>query len=159
MSGGRSSNVQLDVSQCTLGSDIFNADGTLECNRGGFPPSGSYQNSCRLFYVIGPSLFAQCKNDSNIFVGPGDRGTSLPSSSQPASFGQCLGDILNFDGELHCSTAPPPGGSYLQSCSEVWFDSGVLHAHCRRGDGSRNKTSSPASSNSNCSNQNGNLAC
>src|SRR5262249_39135927 len=136
-----SSNTSLIVTDCTPGSDIFNVDGTLECSAGGtLPPSGSYQASCRFFRTRASTLIAQCKNDNGSFVGQPQGATQL------SDFHRCIADILNFDGQLACTTASPiPGGSYAQSCSEIWFDSGILHAHCRRSDGSSNKTQSAAS--------------
>jgi CVNH domain len=52
------------------------------------------------------------------------------------NFRQCVGDIANMDGELHCSKGgPPPGGSYTQSCQDIWVEGGVLHAQCKMRDG------------------------
>jgi hypothetical protein len=94
MAGG-TSNSTLDVTRCTPGGDIFNANGTLECSMNGtLPPPGSYQLSCQLFRTIGFTLIAQCKNDNGDFVGDPQGGTQLPG------FNRCIGDILNFDAQL-----------------------------------------------------------
>lgn len=85
------------------------------------PPGGSYQQSCRNISANGGTLTAQCRTRSGAWPN-----TSLPN------YHQCVGDIQNQDGQLRCNRgAAPPGGSYQQSCRDVWIDSGTLHASCR----------------------------
>jgi hypothetical protein len=85
------------------------------------PPAGSYQQSCRNISTNGGTLTAQCRTRSGAW-----RNTSLPN------YHQCVGDIQNQNGQLRCNRgAAPPGGSYQQSCRDVWIDNGTLHASCR----------------------------
>ncbi len=95
-------------------------------------PAGSYQRSCKFLSVAcnTENLKALCKPRQ----GP-ERWTQLDN------FRQCVGDIANMDGELHCSKgSPPPGGSYTQSCQDIWVDGGVLHAQCKTRNGQWNQS-------------------
>ena len=90
-------------------------------------PAGSYKRSCKLIGVAcnSDNLTGLCKPRQ----GP-ERWARLDN------FRQCVGDIANMDGELHCSKGgPPPGGSYTQSCQDIWVEGGVLHAQCKMRDG------------------------
>jgi hypothetical protein len=139
-----------DCQNCLPQSDIANSSGELHCSKGNMPFSGSYMQTCRFIYVIGTTLIADCKEDSGRWHGA----VQLPNMLS------CLnGSIINVSGVLQCSSAPPPGGSYKQSCDDIWYFDGVLHARCRTTSGNRNSTQSKASPGSACSNQNGNLQC
>src|SRR5260370_25137993 len=47
------------------------------------------------------------------------------------NFNQCIGDIRNDNGALHCNkgTGPPPG-SYTQTCRYIYTDGSTLIASC-----------------------------
>jgi len=78
-----------NVGQC-LG-DVANLDGTLACNIGGQPPAGSYQQSCRFFYVVNNTLNAECETISGQWV-----------PTQLQNINQCIAEIANADGNLVC---------------------------------------------------------
>lgn len=83
-------------------------------------PAGSFQQTCRNMSADGGTLRGQCRTRSGNWPG-----------TELQNFRQCVGDINNQDGQLHCNRgAAPPGGSYLQSCRDVWMDFGTLHASC-----------------------------
>jgi hypothetical protein len=44
-----------------------------------------------------------------------------------------------MDGVLHCSKGgSPPGGSYTESCRDIYVDGGVLYAQCKTRSGQWN---------------------
>ena len=108
-----------------------NLDGTLACNIGGNPPAGSYQQSCRFFWVNGSTLSGECKNIA---------GQWIFSSLQ--NFSQCLQPPSNLDGTLACNIGSnPPAGSYQQSCRVFWVTGSTLNAECASVAGQWNRTS------------------
>ena len=85
------------------------------------PPKGSYQQSCNNVSAQGSTLSASCKNR-----GGGWQQTTL------SDYRQCIGDISNMNGSLQCSKgAPPPGGSYKQSCQDIFMAGSTLKASCK----------------------------
>jgi CVNH domain len=107
-----------NVTQCV--GDIFNDNGTLQCNRGAPPPNGSYRQSCENSHMQGGTLLSTCR----------DRGGAL-HQTQLADVNHCVGDIFNDNGTLQCSRGAPPPGTYTRSCSEISVNNGTLHANCR----------------------------
>jgi hypothetical protein len=115
---GDSEKTQLDFGPCT--SDIWNADGHLTCLKGK-PPGGSYLQTCRDVIAQGTSVFATCRT-----IGGDWPHTMLSDVSV------CVGDIGNDDGRLWCwNGRTAPGGSYGQSCKEVFLDADRLSARCK----------------------------
>jgi hypothetical protein len=104
--------------------DIFNDNGTLRCSKGTAPPAGSYTRSCQNTFVDAGTLHSACR----------DRSGQL-HTTQLDGFAQCIGDILNANGNLECSKVPLPSGSYRQTCGEIFMDGFDLHATCRDGSG------------------------
>jgi hypothetical protein len=89
------------------------------------PPRGSYQQSCQRVTWDCKRLSAVCRNRQGANVQ-----TSLGGTES------CIGDIANMNGILRCSTGmAPPGGSYKQSCRDIFVGSGLLHAECRQSNG------------------------
>jgi hypothetical protein len=120
------------------------------------PPSGSYQQVCtRISFNQSTNvLSALCRTD--------DPNPNIVRSSSLFQPDKCHGDILDFDGDLACTKQLPlPGGSYVQACFEIWLDSGILHAHCRKIDGSRKKTRTavPSPGDVLCDDIDGDLRC
>jgi hypothetical protein len=116
------------------------------------PPRGSYQRSCERVTWDCKTLSAWCKPRQG-----GEEHTFLDPST-------CIGDIANMDGELHCSKGgSPPGGSYTQSCQDIYVDNGVLHANCRQSNGSYPKPPSHLDNFASCrtdiENNEGTLKC
>lgn len=94
------------------------------------PPRGSYQRSCEGVRWDCKTLSASCKTREG-----GVNSTSLDDTSH------CIGDIANMAGKLRCSRgASPPGGSYTQSCQDIYVDNGDLHANCRKSNGNPSDT-------------------
>ncbi|MBZ5534139.1 MAG: CVNH domain-containing protein [Acidobacteriia bacterium] len=120
--GGWVSSTIPDISRCR--GDIQNQDGQLHCNLGGATPRGSYMGSCRDIWVDGTVLHASCPNGS---------GGWFPGAID--MFGWCLGDIFNFNGALTCNKLPLPGGSYQQTCSDMWVSGDTVNAHCKTAGG------------------------
>jgi len=111
------------VSQCF--GDISNDDGALRCNRGGFPPQGSYLQSCERTFVAGTHLTSVCR-----------RRDGQMNRTLLAYFRQCAGDIHNEDGFLACDRGEiSPPGSYTESCVQMQVSAGNLFGWCsnRRG--------------------------
>ena len=67
----------------------------------GYPPGGSYLNSCTDVRVSGDRIVAECGRIN----GTWDR-TVL------RDFDRCVGDIANIDGRLTCSRGEGYGSSY-----------------------------------------------
>ena len=113
-------------------------------------PQGGYTQSCRDIYVGGTSLFANCRNLSQIYV-----------FTQLDHFDACVGDISNNNGQLLCSFGQPPAGGYQASCTDIRIDSdNNLQALCTRRNGERWTTSLPlAGCHQNISNIDGHLNC
>jgi len=89
------------------------------------PPRGSYRQTCERVSWDCKTLSAVCRTR---------QGTLAVTSMQDT--GRCIGDLANMDGQLHCSKdASPPGGSYMESCRDIWVEQGTLHAECRHSDG------------------------
>ena len=66
----------------------------------------------------GDALRATCQNSTGQWLE-----TSL------RDFSQCVGDIVNDEGTLRCSMGTaPPTGPYTQSCRNIYFHAGALHA-------------------------------
>jgi len=83
-------------------------------------PGGSYQQSCRNLSSDGGTLRGDCRTRDVGWVG-----TRLDNVHQ------CVGDFDNENGQLRCSRGGrPPGGSYTQSCRDIWFAGDMLHASC-----------------------------
>src|SRR5438093_5151086 len=91
-------------------------------------PSGSYQQSCSNAVVQGNQLIATCGTEA---------GTLVRTTLQ--SFGGCIDDIANLDGELACNFDAIPSGSYQQSCRNYWVDPQHVHATCGRANGTERK--------------------
>ncbi len=145
---GRGRNVTSSINaRGCQGSDIANADGQLTCNgygynnnpyNNGYPPTGSYQQSCSNVRMNGDTLTASC---------PG-RGRNTTSSIDAR--GCRGGDIANMDGQLTCNSygynpnngyynggyyngsynGGLPPGSYLQSCQNARMNGSTLSATC-----------------------------
>ena len=94
-------------------------------------PPGSYQQSCSDVQVLsGNTLFAICTMRSG-----------FPSPTWLADYVTCVGDISNYDGHLECSRgAPPPGGSYTQSCRDLFMSGTTLSASCQTESGAWTET-------------------
>src|SRR5262245_28478864 len=94
------------------------------------PPRGSYVRSCT-------NIKSVCDKNQTMTLSASCSPRQGPA--HPTTLGnaeQCVGDISNMDGELHCSKgASPPGGSYKESCRDMWVQGGVLYAQCRHSNG------------------------
>src|SRR5258708_2253097 len=102
--------------------DIQNYNGQLRCNMGSAPPSGSYTQTCQYISTNGTTLNATCKNAGGQWAPP----TSL------SNFKQCVGDIQNYNGQLHCNMgSTPPSGSYTQTCQYIFTSRTTLNATCK----------------------------
>jgi len=98
-----------------------NLDGTLACNIGGSPPSGSYTQTCRDEWVNNGTLMAECLSSS---------GQWLPT--QLPDFAHCQQPPSNLDGTLACNIGgSPPSGPYTQTCRDEWVNNGTLMAECQ----------------------------
>lgn len=105
----------------------------------GWPPAGSYQQSCRDGRVNGDTLTASCQDN---------RGRWNYSSINVRS---CNGDIRNDDGRLACSWGGGgggpgwggalPGGSYQSSCRDARVNGDTLSASCQDNRGRWNYSS------------------
>ena len=116
-----------NASQCLWGLDDDN--GLLTCRL----PSGPYAQMCQNIRLNGTTLSASCKNNAGQWVS-----TSLPNVNR------CVGDTLDANGSLHCSTeAPLPPGSYTKFCQAIYIDGGTLFAACKNNGGQRIDTSLP----------------
>lgn len=116
------------VSQSSLDSfnqcigDIHNYNGQLRCNLGSAPPAGPYTETCRFIFTAGSTLNANCKNAGGKWVAQ----TSL------GNFNQCIGDIYNYNGQLHCNLgSTPPSGPYAESCRFIFTTGTRLTANCK----------------------------
>jgi hypothetical protein len=102
--------------------DIQNYNGQLHCNMGSSPPSGSYTRTCQYIFTSGTTLSATCKNAVGQWASP----SSLPD------FNQCIGDLQNYNGQLHCNMgSTPPSGSYTQTCQYIFTSGTTLNATCK----------------------------
>lgn len=89
-------------------------------------PPGSYQTTCRSIELVGTTLTATCKNDA------GQWNPSLPL----ANFNQCIGDIHNYNGQLHCNMgSTPPSGPYAETCRFIFTSGTTLIANCKNAGG------------------------
>jgi len=75
----------------TCPGDIVNADGRLDCARGGEPPRGTYRASCDQIAIDGDDLRAVCRATAGYRVATRLRG-----------YRQCKLPIDNVDGSLVC---------------------------------------------------------
>jgi len=90
------------------------------------PLPGSYQRSCVL-------AGTNCKTGTLSALCKTRQGSQNQTTLDPRG---CVGDIANMDGQLHCSKGGlPPGGSYTQSCQDIYVEGGILHAQCKKMDG------------------------
>ncbi len=101
------------------------------------PPRGSYLRSCdRINFKC--SLNSGTEEILSAWCKPRQGPEHFTQIGNPAA---CKGDIANMDGVLHCSKGgSPPGGSYTQSCQDIWVESGVLHAQCKTKSGQWNQS-------------------
>jgi hypothetical protein len=117
---------ELNKSECCVSGVVMNHTSSvvLESPNAGarLPgPPGSYQGSCTNPHVTGGILFASCKGKGGEVVQTSLRGIA-----------NCHGDIGNNDGLLRCNNGmTPPRGSYSQSCTNVFNNTGELSAQCR----------------------------
>ena len=129
-----------DFNRCRDG--IGNADGQLRCGtywtRGrdddrdrdrdrGYPPRGSYTQTCRDIRVSGDSLRARCETSDGRWYD-----TSLDD------YQRCIGDIVNDEGRLECGRAggrDVPRGTYVQTCRQIHVHGDTLRAQCETRDG------------------------
>lgn len=106
--------------------DIHNYNGQLRCNLGSIPPSGSYSETCRFIFASGTTLNANCKNASGKWV----------AQTFLSNFNQCIGDINNYDGQLHCNlNSTPPSGPYTETCRFIFTTGERLTANCKDAQG------------------------
>lgn len=106
--------------------DIHNYNGQLRCNMGSTPPLGSYTETCRFIFTSGTTLTANCKNAGGKWV----------AQTYLANFNQCIGDIHNYNGQLHCNIgSTPPPGPYSQTCRFIFTTGSRLTANCRDAQG------------------------
>lgn len=106
----------ISISACSE----FNAD----VKAGKVAPPGSYLHSCKEIKFDGRHLDAHCWQKD----GTGPVGASLDTLG-------CMDLIRNMDGVLTCSKgdAPPPTGSYYQSCRSIEVSSGAMMLDCDKG--------------------------
>jgi hypothetical protein len=118
---GRSAPASLaDFNQCI--GDIHNYNGQLRCNVGSTPPLGSYTETCRFTFTSGTTLTANCKNADGKWV----------AQTYLDNFNQCIGDIHNYNGQLHCNIgSTPPPGPYSQTCRFIFTTGNRLTANCK----------------------------
>jgi uncharacterized membrane protein len=113
-----------EFNQC-LG-DIRNYNGQLHCDTGLAPPAGPYNETCRFIFTSGTTLTANCQNAGGKWVAE----TVLPN------FDQCLDDINNYNGQLHCDMGSmPPPGPYRKTCQFIFTTGNRLTANCKNEDG------------------------
>jgi CVNH domain len=131
--------------------DIANFDGVLACNIGGQPPTGSYSQTCRDIWLNGTVLNAECKNTSGTWLATNLANVNLCDSNS----------VSNNDGVLGCSGGEPNGGSFTQSCRNLWILDGTTHAECKTRNGQWMSTSYGQSANclGGMSNNDGLLQC
>jgi len=109
-----------DFNRCI--GDIHNYNGQLRCNLGSTPPEGSYTETCRLIVTNGTILTANCKNAGGKWV----------AQTYLVNFNQCIGDIHNYNGQLHCNIgSTPPSGPYSQTCRFIFITRNRLTANCK----------------------------
>lgn len=93
----------------------------------GYAPQGSYSQTCRDIQTQGRSLRAVCQTMGGNWVA-----TSIND------YDRCVGEIVNDDGRLEC-TRPGgrivPGGSYSQTCRNIYVRGDNLRAMCQARDG------------------------
>ena len=96
-----------------------------DCGAAANVPAGSYRQSCTACSVGGGNLTAFCKTTRNQ-----DRQSTL------FNFPACRSGIENMDGFLTCSKgAPPPNGTYKESCRNINVENNALYATCRNVNG------------------------
>ena len=133
--------------------DIANYQGKLTCV-GGYPPPGSYQQTCSTFLINGNNLTASCS--------PLPGGQIYGVTSTLNNFNTCRGDIYNFHGTLACNrgTSNAPPGSYQQTCMDIDVNGSAISAQCETLAGNLDATSFKNTGNcSDIKNENGILDC
>lgn len=141
-----------EFSRCTIG--IANVGGQLQCVKDpgrdgdrdrygdrdkdrvrdrapdrdpGWLPRGPYPETCRDIHVRGDVLLAHCQAMDGRWV-----------EAVLDDFDQCSGEIVNDDGELHCTKKAGwviPGGLYTETCRDIHLHGDVLAARCETRDG------------------------
>ena len=96
-------------------------------------PVGDFVNSCTSVSGDCASVAASCRTRGGRSV------------STRIDLSRCASHrARNFDGVLRCDTRTfNPGGSYGDSCRDVWVEASTVHAQCRRSNGSWSVTSLP----------------
>jgi hypothetical protein len=113
-----------NFNQCI--SEIQNYNGQLHCNMGSLPPPGAYAETCRYVFTSGTTLTANCKNTADKFAAQ----TFLPN------FNRCIGEIQNYNGQLHCNMGSlPPSGTYMETCRYIFTSGTTLNATCTNAGG------------------------
>ena len=92
-------------------------------------PDGSYRHTCRAVSVRADRLTASCQT----IQGQWERSSLF-------NWRQCDGAITNIDGQLRCERrlripSVIPGGSYVETCTDIRASSGTLYATCKTRDG------------------------
>ena len=106
--------------------DIHNYNGQLHCNMGSTPPLGPYTETCRFIFTSGTTLAANCRNAGGKWV----------AQTYLVNFNQCIGDIHNYNGQLHCNMgSTPPPGPYIETCRFIFTSGTTLTANCLNADG------------------------
>ncbi len=122
------------------GADIGNVDGRLRCggdrdhdrdrdddrDRASWP-RGPYAETCRGVHVRGDVLLARCETVDGRWV-----------EAVLDDYDKCTGEIVNDDGELHCSRRSgwsAPRGPYVNSCKDIHLHGDILRARCQTEDG------------------------
>lgn len=110
--------------------DIRNDNGELKCKQKVKPvkpvPGGSYQKSCKDYYVEGKRLYAKCEKKNGGW------------NKSSVNYKNCNKDIWNDNGVLTCGNkngAKLPKGSYKQSCKNYYIEGNLLEAECKNKNG------------------------
>src|SRR5260370_110558 len=101
--------------------DIRNDNSVVHTNKGTGSPPGSYTKTCEFIYKEETALMVSCWLDVRHLV--------FRSTLQ--NFNQCIGDIRNDNGVLHCNkgTGSPPG-SYTKTFDYIHTEGTTLIASC-----------------------------
>jgi hypothetical protein len=137
----------------TCRGDISNNDSQLTCDKGdkGAPPAGSYHATCTNPNVKDGVLFASCKANNGEAV-----------NTWLHKYASCRSDINNNDGLLRCNNGlSAPGGTYTQTCTNIFNNSGELSAQCKTKGGQLKRTllANFADCKGKIGNDDGNLKC